>query len=328
MLRTADYKLKTGDYGTGVVERAVSIEAGVSNPVDYLVYHEMSRQIGDCDPSYEMLRYLCDRFELNTEQRYWLAYLYSTCYCGATVYYIYNEFPDFENVDFGRLERWWAENRSKLYFQSDRRWVRSRNQWCDMIRSYTVHMTRNGKPGAYQEDSFNRFRTRDQHVAYRMLFEDMGKLFQMGRYGLFLYLEAVHVVTGFPMAPDTMDMNDSSSESSRNGLAYAIGYPALSVHGTKRRLDPKWVRYLQVRFDEIVKQQVQKDPTDGVWAMETTLCAYKKYRIGKRYVGYYLDRQAGEIQKMEEAVRDGVDWSVLWDYRSETYEPQWLLEAR
>lgn len=321
-----NYSLKPGAFDPSTVSRARSSDAGMNEPVDYITYHEMSRQCGDCDPAYDMLKYVCDRFELNMEQRYWLAFLYATCYCGATVYYIYNEFPDFENVDFGRLERWWAANRDKLYFQTDRRWVRSRNQWCDVIRSYTCHMGRHGELGSYQESAFNRFRTSNPHVAYRMLYDDMGQIYQMGRYGLFLYLEAVHVVTGFPMAPDTMDMKDGSSESSRNGLAYAIGYPALSVHGQKRRLEPKWVRYLQQRFDEMVKERTQKDPTDGVWALETTLCAYKKYRIGKRYVGYYLDRQAREIESMESKVTDGVDWSVLWDYRRETYEPRWLKE--
>lgn len=318
------YQLNDEQFGAGAVGRAVSSEAGKEDPVDYLTYHEMSRQCGDCDPAYDMLLYLCERFELNMEQRYWLAFLYATCYCGATVYYIYNEFPDFENVDFGRLERWWAANRPKLYFQSDRRWIRSRNQWCDVIRSYDAHI----RPHGNQERAFDRFRTADPHIAYRMLYEDMGKVYQMGRYGLFLYLEAVHVVTGFPMAPDTMDMKDGSSESSRNGLAYAIGYPKLSVHGKKRRLPAKWVRYLQGRFDQMVKERVAADPSDGVWSLETTLCAYKKYRIGKRYVGYYLDRQGREIRKLEDAVRDGVDWSVLWDYRRETYEPRWLEEAK
>lgn len=319
------FGLKSGAFSPNDICRATSSEFGPGDPVSYETYHEMSRACGDCDPSYEMLRYVCDRFELNTEQRYWLAFLYATCYCGATVYYVYNEFPDWENVDFGRLERWWHANRASLFFQTDRRWIRSRNQWCDVVRSYTAHIR---KHGATQEQAFNRFRTRDPHVAYRALYEDMGRIYQMGRYGLFLYLEAVHVVTGFPMAPDTMDMRESSSESSRNGLAYAIGYPQLSVHGQDRRLEPKWVRYLQTRFNELVKERAAKDPTDGVWSLETTLCAYKKYRIGKRYVGFYLDRQAREIAKMESAVRTGVDWSVLWDYRRETYEPTWLEEAK
>src|SRR5262252_10912261 len=92
----------------------------------YLTYHITSADIGDIDPSYNMLLYVCDRFELNVEQRFWLAFVYAMTYCGASVYYVYNEFPDYENLNSGRLNRWWYERgRSEIICQTDRRWVRS-----------------------------------------------------------------------------------------------------------------------------------------------------------------------------------------------------------
>jgi hypothetical protein len=42
---------------------------------EYINYHNLMYNMGDIDPSYPMLRYVCDRFELNIEQRYWLAFL-------------------------------------------------------------------------------------------------------------------------------------------------------------------------------------------------------------------------------------------------------------
>ena len=109
----------------------------MSRAEEYIQYHIQSAEIGDIDPSYGMLRYVCDRFELNMEQRYWLAFLYASCYCGATTYWIYNEFPDYENVDIGRVNRWWvAGGRERSLFQTDRRWVRSRNQFAQMVESY------------------------------------------------------------------------------------------------------------------------------------------------------------------------------------------------
>ena len=65
--------------------------------IQYLEYHEQSYAAKDIDPAYPMLKYICDRFELNIEQRCWIAFLYGCTYCGPTVFYIYNEFPDFEN---------------------------------------------------------------------------------------------------------------------------------------------------------------------------------------------------------------------------------------
>jgi hypothetical protein len=63
-----------------------------------------------------------------------------------------------------------------------------------------------------------------------------------------------------------------------------------------------------------------------VWNLETTTCAYRKYMDGKRYIGSYVDRQAMEIARMQDHVRNGVCWQPLWDYRRETMEADQLIE--
>ena len=79
-------------------------------PDDFIEYHKEMVEIKDCDPAYLGLKYIAERFELNMEQKFWLAFLYACCYCVPTVYYIYNEFPDYENVSIKRLENWWKIN--------------------------------------------------------------------------------------------------------------------------------------------------------------------------------------------------------------------------
>ena len=71
----------------------------------------------------------------------------------------------------------------------------------------------------------------------------------------------------------------------------------------------------------------EADERNNVWNIETTLCAYKKYCYGKRYIGYYIERQREELVKMEKAVTEGVEWDVLWQYREETFDKEWLKEA-
>ena len=43
---------------------------------NYIDYHIESSKAKDIDPSNDCLKYLCDRFELNIEQRFWLAFLF------------------------------------------------------------------------------------------------------------------------------------------------------------------------------------------------------------------------------------------------------------
>lgn len=286
----------------------------------YYDYHRESREAGDIDPSYGMLRYVCDRFELNTEQRYWVAFLYATCYCGPTAFYMYNEFPDYENIDFGRMERWWKENRERVVFQTDRRWTRSRNLWVDQVRSYREVLS-----GLRQATKFKSFlgsvpEPARSFAAYDAAYEEMGKVRQFGRFSMFLYLEAVHVVTGFPMQPATMDIREA--ESCRNGLCYAINQPGWVA----KKVSTIQAMRLQWAFDNLVQELREQDPRNNVWNIETTLCAYKKYRLGKRWVGYYIMRQGRETAQLQALVPQGVDWSVLWDYRRENLDAGFLDE--
>ena len=41
-------------------------------------------------------------------------------------------------------------------------------------------------------------------------------------------------------------------------------------------------------------------------------------------MGYYLDRQAEEIKKVEQDSWEGIDWQPLWDARNETIDPNYL----
>jgi hypothetical protein len=63
--------------------------------------------------------------------------------------------------------------------------------------------------------------------------------------------------------------------------------------------------------------------------METALCSFKKLfrtRDG-RYLGYYLDRQAQEIKKVEKDNWTGIDWQPMWDARKETLDNQYLTNS-
>jgi hypothetical protein len=293
---------------------------------EFLSYHWFSYDIGDIDPSYDMLRYVCSRFELNTEQRYWLAYLYSTCYCGATVYYIYNEFPDFIGVDQGRLHRWWDTNKHKMLFQTDRLWVKSRNQFCDMVQSYSSWIG----PERNQEAKFHILRGQTSIDTYKRCYEAAGNIFQMGRFSLFLYLEAVHVVTGYLIKPNGLDLQNA--QSSRNGLCFVWGDDdMLCGHDYGRSiLTQQEYDKLYVRWDNLMsllRAQRPEARTDA-WNVETTLCAYKKFHRGKRYPGYYLDRQHDEIEKMQRMnTPGGVNWEVLWQFRKECRDNRYLMEC-
>jgi hypothetical protein len=290
----------------------------------YMGYHAESQRVGDIDPAHGMLEYLCNRFELNIEQRYWLAFVYALTYSGPSTFYVYNEFPDFENLDEGRLERWWIDRgRQEIICQTDRRWVRSLNLFVPAVVSYRQWMTEMTQE-AHFDSCIGALKTpEDRYDRLYHLAKDA--LHSFGQFALFLYLEALHTITPLELEPTTLNLNTATS--CRNGLCYAYGMDKYLTEAGKptptgAHKDIAWAWWdLRRRLTSLPQRST-------LWATETMLCAYKKYHRGKRYIGYYLDRQAVEIAKMEQSCPRGVAWEVLWQFRDETYLKEFRAETQ
>lgn len=286
-------------------------------------YYAKMMSIGDCDPGLPALRYLADRFELNEEQKYWLAFLYSISYNVPTAYFMYNEFPDYENVDVRRVADWWARNKDKCLFTTDRIYVKSNNKVVPIIKSYQNLMGRN------QKATFDKLLLPESsgspvlpEANYKRIYPLARKIHYMGRFATFIYLEALNAITEIPIRPDTLELEQS--ESSRNGLLYALGmeeFITLHHKASKMPLTKEVYRCLNLKLAQLQTELKAENPEIPVnmWNIETALCAYKKLWWKDRYLGYYIDRQRIEIRKMERAVTEGVDWGVLWDFRREYF---------
>ena len=286
---------------------------------EYVAFHRASSAANDIDPQNDCLTYVAERYELNIEQRYWLAFLFGTCYCAPTVFYIYNEFPDYKTVDVNRLQRWWDSNRQRLIFQTDRARVRSNNEFVNCFKSYKQII------GASQQAYFSGLQTADPVETYIKAYKRLSNIHYFGRFTMFIYLELVSVLTETAMIPDSLNLPEA--ESCRNGLALAIGRKDLFTHFEDKQINKADYQALNNGLVELLRR-VEDMPIrhKNLFNIETTLCAYKKVKLGKRYVGYYIERMRQEIEAMKKNVPVGVDWSVLYDFRAATYAKKFLKE--
>ena len=291
----------------------------MDNITEYLRFHRESSAANDIDPQNDCLSYISDRYELNIEQRYWLAFLFGTCYCAPTVFFLYNEFPDYNTVDVGRLERFWGQNKQKLVFQTDRARVRSNDEFVNCFKSYRAIV------GKSQQAFFNKLKHPSAVETYKNALKALDELHYFGRFTMFIYLEMVSVLTDVKMVPHTLDLRNA--ESCRNGLALALGRQDIFTHFNDKALTNENYADLEKGFHRIV-DAIQYTPIrhQDIFNIETTLCAYKKVKLGKRYVGFYIERMRKEIEAMEKNVPRGVDWSVLYDFRKKNYHPRFLKE--
>jgi hypothetical protein len=148
-------------------------------------------------------------------------------------------------------------------------------------------------------------------------------LYKFGRYSTWFYMQQLKHTADIPMESTSLMLNDySGSRSHRNGWLYALGEEdkvntRLTADEYQRVEDN--ARYLlqemRIEYPHLADQL-------DYFSMETCLCSFKKlFRTHHgRYLGYYLDRQAEEIMKVEQDGWSGIEWEVLWQARVETLD--------
>lgn len=281
----------------------------------------MSLEIGDCDPSIWMTNYFFDRFEYNKEQRLWLTWIYGTTYYWPTTYVIWNEFPDMHLVGLDRLTAWNDENYNRLRYQVDTKWNKGHlpaqfESYRDWVGDRSQHEAiTDGFVGNEVED-------------FNTLWQNVNKIHKFGRYSSWFYIQTLKQCCRIPVDAGSLWFGDySGSRSHRNGMCYAAG----KEEWIDQRLDEKQVNYLESLAKDLLKETKIKYPhvaaEADLFSMETALCSFKKvFRNRKtRYIGYYLDRQLTEIQKVEADGWIGIDWKPMYDARNETIDARALI---
>jgi hypothetical protein len=272
--------------------------------LSYKEYHNKSMLAKDVDPSVICLKYIADRFELNMSQRYWISFLYGTNYCATTTFLMYNEFPDFELVNVERLSKWWEAKKNSLIFQSDRLRIKTGNNFVPAFISYKKLVKNN------QQKYFSQ--ARNSNEAYNLIMN----IKHFGRFSCFNYLDVLNQITDLKHSPKYLNMMEA--ESCRKGLCYAMG----KDDWARAKLTPLKAKILHNEFLSYLKKNI-----GNVYQIETTLCAYHKYRKGQRYIGYYIERMRKEIEKTE-PLHYGVAWETLWQFRQETFDKKYLNEKK
>lgn len=278
----------------------------------------------EIDPNYPLMNYLFRRFELSRSQEHWMCWLYGVFYHPGTVWYVFNEFPEYEKVDVGRLERWHAANWKHLRYNTDRKY--EKGHFVEMFLSYRDLMGSQDPDAQFQ--FFDRLlKSKDPVKNFHKVWKELIKLLRFGRYATYIYTEALARCTGMPIQADTMFLKEASS--SRAGLCYAIGKPEWA----KATLTTAQWDTLFKEADSLMEELQERWPLLGVdpWFMESCFCAFKGFfRSNKgRYLGYYYDRQADEILQMQEGAREvthGVSYKPLWEFRRECVPWEYLGE--
>jgi len=283
----------------------------------FIRWYAWSLQYNDCDPAVWATNYLNKRFEHNSEQKLWLAWLYGNTYQLPTAWVLMNEFPDYELATVDRMTQWNTVNYKRLRYQTDTKW--NKGHLPAMFESYQKFI---GKGS--QREKLESYYGDNEAQNFDALWDVLkGNLHKFGRYSTWFYLQHLKHTAGIRIEPTSLMLDDfDGSRSHRNGLLLAIGQD----NDIDRRLDGREYEDLESHSRSIICEMKTRFPDlisqIDYFTMETCLCSFKKIFREKhgRYLSYYLDRQAEEVLKAEGDEWNGIDWEVLWNSRTETID--------
>lgn len=283
------------------------------------VFHVTGMRMDEIDPAAPMLKYIAQKKSLDIDEKFWLAYLYSTCYSAPTAFYMLMNLPRVQELTEPQIVGWWIKHKKSLIFESDRLRVKTQNQFPRMLLNYKNLV------GASDSKFFLLHLKSTPEETYDYIYDYLRKhMYYFGRYSLFMYLETIYNLTNFPIWATWLNLKEALS--SRNGLCFVLG---LDDYVRQEKLTQSNYVYLQQKLDELFAMLCTKYPAvpTTYWNLETSLCAYKKLFFKTRYVGYYIDRQLEELKKMQKLAPIGAEWDLLWEFRKSHFDHRALGEV-
>lgn len=278
---------------------------------DYLEYHRNNALRWEIDTHLDAAVYFADKHELDIEQRCWLSFLTAICETTPTSLYLFKHFPSMESTNPNEIGSFCDNNRGAMAFQYDVRWILYLMK--DVVASYKSII---GKRGQFT--TLRELAQGDTRETRYLTFCNGFNCYRFGKYVFMLYTELLHYLCGIDFEA-VIDPADNHSV--RSGLIYACGYEDI-IHCVKSGSKPTAAEneLLRIELQEIFEAVQKLDILNRhkrMWAVETTLCTYNKTKHGKRYLGFYKNRQAREIKRLVEytkSVGEIFDWSELIEY--------------
>lgn len=254
---------------------------------EFLQYHIH----GDGECNNVVLKRYCDNHGFGFEDRCDIAYFFSVTYCvESAIVMMLDKDSILRDVD-----DWVSRNKSKLIFQSDRKYVRLENRFNGCLEYFKRNLH-----GKWKQEV-------EKYTCNGVI--DIGKAvnrtqkwFYFGRFASFLFLETISWLNDYE--PLNSNIVWKNGDTATSGLMDLFGKEkSADIFDKSGRLTIP-AETLDAMF-ESVRWEIEKNGgKSNTTYVETSLCAYRKLYKGTRYNGYYLDRMLEEIIKMREDFPD------------------------
>lgn len=248
---------------------------------------------------YCMLVPYAHKERLSKEERVWLAYLYGLTYSCTTAIRMFEVLPSTDSINMKLLKGFWRAEKDTLWFNPDKKYIKNNDQVIPAIKSIKdqvlsqypslMHWVRD-----YSRDGF------------QSLYKGIQRNWDFfGPMGAYLFFDALYgLCPDLYVDPDKLDWR-GSGKTVVEGMAHMLYMDEL-IESREFPLD---------RFNRIV-DKLQDSSGKPKVLIESTLCAFRKYFKGTRYVGYYADRMLEECHFVDSL--KGVNTPDVWALREQS----------
>ena len=235
----------------------------------------------------------------------WWVLLYSSCYCVATACVMYKNL-DFRTLTHNELEEFWEDNKQKLIFQSDRRYIKNMNQFVEIVEEFLKNSGRN--PWGY----LKKFIKNDEKATYESMYKEVNSWKYYGRFGTILFMYNINKLLKIPMNNNSYDWKNGSTTTEAIFNANYMDKRA-EIFKNNPALTSKDINHLNKTLEKIIDDLNKISPERNwtILGVTSDMCSYRKLFKSTRYLGYYVDRQQEEILQLQ---KNYPEYNSMWDY--------------
>lgn len=273
---------------------------------------------------YMVMPELVKKYNLDTEQRLWLATINGLTQHIVTSWRIFKEFPEIPstNEEMGRFRDWFNSNWDSLRFDDDRKWQKKETpafvfRYQNMVR---------------EAGSQEKLLTGDFTELWNRV---TCNYHSFGRLASFSFLEYVQIMasiddSNYGAVCDNLFFEDKSgSRSHRNGMFFLLG---MDDKVWDKRLPNgqdgdygdmnKLATWLTQKSNDYLRSCGIKHKDLGYFTFESNLCTTKNGLFGRRHPGCYADMFFERIKWYDD--RGFENHTKVFKEMREDHLPEWL----
>ena len=240
-----------------------------------------------CNNTYRDTKHSATKKPMTEEQRYWFSLIFGMTYQSEMAWVIYNEFPNFSEIDLEKMQEWNVKNMARQKYARDCKYNKGR------ITDQVASMKEIIGPKSSLKDYFQNLVQQNEHDTFTKVYSEVNdKFYKFGRMTSWLVCQILFETADFPAMPKTMLASHPSSWSVRSGLMYAYNRDDL-IEAKDKSLkltqnDIEWVDYKEQELFDKAKSYLgaKHEKIFSHYLLESHLCQYKKLMLGGDYAGH------------------------------------------